>query len=484
MKFPVLLFLSLLYFPFSIAQSLTTQQAEQFITLLFSQSDKLNTKVHPKQSEEISRLGITYRETKFKFLIGNDFDTKLKQMVTSGDISYQYQIIGLDSGYSKLSVTLPAVNSKKDFYFQDSLLILQPYYFSHVWHKIQSEYCIIHLSDTTLINPYAVQSLDGFIEKSMKLMKFNSPAIEQLKKEKIHYYLCKDDDEFSQLTANNAKGLYNLAGDYIISQYNNHFHEILHLLMNYRIKNPYLYTQPFFQEGFAVGYGGRGGLAAEPVLDMGAFIWDAGYIEDTDLLSKRRFQSIDPSISYPASGYLNVRLIQKIGFTQYLNLYQRYSESEEKVASQLIKKRDILFDELKKEYALSRFDQIAPVKDTTFISLSNTVKIGSFGVVKSDSIYYYFYIRNQMLIKTDSVYPGYKSKLFSELVPVKDYRGEKYLIRADENEVAIYNLFTNTLIANYVKSFSGEANVKYISLRYFKVPKKLFDESPVQWRVN
>lgn len=468
----------------SFAQSISSASAEKFVRLLLKNSDSLAYLVHPEQQRIVHRLGISYPEAKNKFLIANDFDNKIKEMILAGDISYQYQIVPMDSIFSKVVITVPALNTKKEYYFLDSLLVLQPYYYGYRWPKIESRYFVVHSSEDYLTNAYAIENMDAFVDKMLKLMKFPANLVEQLKKEKIHYYLCIDENELQRISGNIAKGLYFMAADYILTTYNNHFHEICHLLMNYRLQNTPLYTQPFFQEGFAVGFGGRGGLSPETVLDMGAFIMYSGLIEDADLLSKRRFSNIDASISYPASGFLNVRLVQKIGFTQYLNLYRQYSGNENKAGSQLIKKRDIFYEDIKKEMALTRFDQVTPVQDTTFIGVKNIVKVGSFGSIKSDSSGYYFFIRNQMLVRAAHGDRNYKSVLFSELVPAKDYRGEKYLIKADENEISIYNLLTNTLIANYVKSFSGESKNSTQNLRFFKISKSLLDGNPADWQIN
>ncbi len=55
--------------------------------------------------------------------------------------------------------------------------------------------------------------------------------------------------------------MYVVSHDIVVSTYSAHFHELAHLLMNFKLKQPHLYTHPFFLEGllwpWAVGAGRR-----------------------------------------------------------------------------------------------------------------------------------------------------------------------------------------------------------------------------------
>ena len=73
----------------------------------------------------------------------------------------------------------------------------------------------------------------------------------------------------------------------------------------------------------------------------------------------------------------------------------------------------------------------------------------------------------------------YKSKKCKEIVPDYRYNGEKYLITADANEISVFNLYTNNLIAKFVSSFS--IPVKNVpqkeGLWEFSILKTVFDEN-------
>jgi hypothetical protein len=62
---------------------------------------------------------------------------------------------------------------------------------------------------------------------------------------------------------------------------------------------------------------------------------------------------------------------------------------------------------------------------------------------------------------------------------MKKYNNEKYLITANENEIAVYNLFTNNLLANFVSSFSVPYKPANNQNGYYKfsIIKDVFDEN-------
>jgi len=49
--------------------------------------------------------------------------------------------------------------------------------------------------------------------------------------------------------------------------------------------------------------------------------------------------------------------------------------------------------------------------------------------------------------------PIFKSKAFRDALPDKIYGGEEYLVRATADDISVYNLFSNNLIASYAASF-------------------------------
>ena len=83
-----------------------------------------------------------------------------------------------------------------------------------------------------------------------------------------------------------------------------------------------------------------------------------------------------------------------------------------------------------------------------------------------------------MLINSNERIEKYKSKLFNEHFPDRNYNSEKYLIIANQSEISIYNLYSNNLIGKYVASFSFPPRTVLLKDDFLEVvvKKDLFDE--------
>ena len=326
--FPFLLFAVTVF-----SQTLPDSSAVSFIKALISDSPALDKYVLPDELNLANRLGITYAGENRKYLISNDIDASLKKGILDGKIKYDYKIEKLDDDYSKLILSIPSANITKEYFFKKSFLVSAPYYYSAKWKTFENGYFVFHISDTTLFNNYSAAELNNFVKNMIRIMKFTDTDINLLKNNKIHYFLCKDDNEIHKLTGFTTRGIFYIPFDYIITTYNCHYHELLHLLINYKLKNLSLYTLPFLQEGFAVAYGGRGGKEPDVILETGEFLESSGFVNYNTMLSRQDFYNYDATISYPVSGLYNKFLIETIGFDNYLKLYIKYSTDEKKINS-------------------------------------------------------------------------------------------------------------------------------------------------------
>lgn len=468
----------------SFSQPVNGKRVESFIHDLFANDSALVKYFNPEEIRRSTRFGIEYEGVKFKHLISLDFEEPEKQRVRDGAETYRYSLAPIDSVFSKLTILLSESGKEREFFFRNSSIISAPSYYARNWKTYESEFVVYHTSSSELINAYAINAMSDFIREMMSHMRFSEMEKRKLAEEKIHYYLCRDEDEIRQLTGYAARGMYFLPYDYIISTYNFHCHEMLHLLMNFRLGRQKMYPEPFFQEGFAVAFGGRGGLAAATVLDMGAYVLHSGFIESNELLSRAGFGNVDPSIAYPAAGVMNRKLIECIGFDAYLSLYKKYSRLDTKSGDALISGEDIRYGQLVSAITLDIYNSVILVTEAEF-SGSGVIEYSHNNVtVKSDSEYYYFSLREPVFI-TDEILKGeYISNLIKEAAPSRAYRGEKYFIRVKENEISVYNLLTNTLIANYVKSFSGNGQGANLPLNFFKLRKTLLEGSPDRWKID
>jgi hypothetical protein len=473
---PLILILFLLP-AISYSQVLSNGVAEEFIQSLIEESEELRNYVLPDELQLSEQLNITYDNVKHKFLISYDIDPLVKSKIINEQLNYEYKIVELLDDHSRLEFIVPSLNYKKDFYFKGEHLISPIHYHTQGWKQIESEHFIFVISDPSLFNSYCVDNLEKFYEQAAYKLELNDEQFENIRSNKIYYFLCKDEDEIKKLTGYRARGLNILAYDYVVTTFNNHYHELMHLLINYKLQKLPLYTHPFFQEGFAVAFGGRGGKEPKVILDLGLFLQKSNMLNYTSLLSKNDFYKEDVTLSYPLSGLYNLFLINELGVENYLKLYLKYSGSADEVGQMVIPQNDLpstdKWESFLDDYSKNRMVELENEgNDLNLIYEDSTIR------VLENSTHYFFQMKDVFLIPDGNNFEEFQSKKFNEVFKDRKYSGDKYLITANANEVAIYNLYTNNLIANFVSSFSVPMKTVPEKNGYFEfyVLKSLFDE--------
>lgn len=472
------IFIFLLFTISIYSQVLNENKAESFIRALLNNSEELNNYFDSSELLLSERLGISYSDVKFKQLISIDIDSQIKTQLLNKQLGYDYEIIPLESDFSKLSIKIPQKELKYEYLFCNSKLISKPSYYSRNWPKYSSKYFIFHVSDSSLINEYSINELDLFVEKILEILECSDSEIGKLKTAKIHYFLCKNDDEINKLTGYSARGLYYLANDFIISTFNCHYHEISHLLINYKINSLKLFTQPLLQEGFAVAFGGRGGKEPNVILNMGSFLVKSNFLNYDMLLSKSDFSQYDASLSYPVAGLFTKFLIESIGIEKYLELYIKYTFSSDEIDINQISLNDLQISSEWENYVNQNYSN-QPIRtiDINEKEFPLLIKENENTKIYANNNEYLIKVRSYVGLKANEI-QNYQSAMFQQIFPNSKYQGEKYILTANENEVSIYNLFTNNLIAKYVKGFSIDNNTVQQEDGYFlfSVSKEIFDE--------
>ena len=270
------------------ASAITDAEARDFLKNLLSDSENLQSHVHPGELALSRRLGIQYEDVRNKFMISYGIDDTNAPTL--------HDITPLDSDFFLLTVR--SGGREYAYYFENDKLVSPVYYHSRDWMRIESEYFVFCPDDPDGITDYSMKRLDEFVESVANTLGISPAGLGELRKNKLYYFLCGDGDEIQKLTGYQTRGMYNLAYDYVISIYRCHFHEIAHLLINYRLKTLPLRTHPFFQEGFAVAVGGRGGRDRSVIANMGLFLEETGIAAHTDFLSYEAFTGTDASIAY------------------------------------------------------------------------------------------------------------------------------------------------------------------------------------------
>jgi len=451
---------------------------KSFFNDLIAGTADLSEYLLKSELEKSKRLGIEYEKVKNKFIISFDIDGQIKKEISEKKIQYELKQEKLNDGFSKVIFLVQSRNYSKEFYFKDNQLVSPVFYFTSSWKNFKTKYFNLFISDTSLFNDYSIGALENYISTMAELLQFDENRKKLLEEKKIIYILCRDEEEIKKLTGFATRGIYILAYDEIITTYICHFHELAHLLINFKLQKLPIYTLPFFQEGFAVAAGGRGGLARNILFDAGYFLQKSGIIKFNSIITKEEFLSEDASITYPVAGLYSLFLMKEYGMESYLKLYKKYSGSEDFVskieASRLmlpsIEKFENFIDSIKKETAIS-FD--IPDKNGKIV-----FEGPSYSITETEDNYI-ISLRRNILLTPANRQSGYKSKKFAETFPNVKYNGEKFLITASSREINVYNLYTNILIASYSAGFSLGNKEVPLEKGFFKfaIRKAFFDES-------
>lgn len=452
-------------------------EIDKFFKALLSDNGSMSRFVLDSELEKSRRLGITYDNTPDKFLISYDLDREVKKKINSGAVKYDIVKENLGGGFTKATFSLKGASYKREFFFKGNKYISRDLYYTRDWKNFRTKYFNFFISDPSLFNNYSADKLDAYVDAAADLLNLTKEDKELLGKNKIIYILCKDEKEIENLTGFNTRGMYILAFDEIVTTFNTHFHELSHLLINFRLKSLPLYTLPFMQEGFSTATGGRGGLMRNVILDAGYYLQKTGYIPYNSILSKKEFTSEDASMTYPVAALYNLFLMKELGIESYLKLYRGVSGSEEFVDN-------IGLDSIKLPSQLHFKEFLNAYKYMGGISVEEKgtplrlIYEGAAGKIYESGKFYMLRLRSNMALSLQEKPENYNSKKFQEIFPKETYKGEKYLITANPREASVYNLYTNNLIASYSAGFSySQRNVPEEDGYYqFYITKDVFDE--------
>lgn len=449
---------------------------KEFVLDLLQDKDDLSKYFSEDEAAKSARLNIGFEDVKYKFLISYDINTDIKVKIITEKVPYNVSVIKLNEvneEFTEVIFTVSEFKYSKNFYFKNDKLVFPTQYFTSGWKKVRSEYFDFYISEPRFFNKYCQDNLDNFAERLLNVLKINETDRELLKQEKILYYFCKDENEIEKVCGYKTKGVYLLSEDAIVTTYNSHTHEVAHLLLNFKLKNLPLYTLPFMQEGFAVAMGGRGGLSSNVLMDVGYFTLKTNFADANSILTKEGFQSEDPSITYPVSGLINQYLLKQNGTDEYISIYNHLSGDSKFISSldaemvRTVLSFDTCYDQLMRD-----FGDMGGILFNIDEKIVKDIYKGKPGVISETENYYCFQLKNSVLISDKDPLTEYKSALFSEIFPGREYKGQKYFLKISSDVVKLYNLYINELIASFDSGFNTSGQKKQDS---FYIRKNFFE---------
>lgn len=435
-----------------VARGITFSQTipEKFFDALIYDKSELSDYINKDELKHSSRLGIEYTGVKNKILIGYELPDEIKSGIISGKYKYEIKEQPLADTYTEVTFSVPAVNYTRKCYF-DNGFVTNSTYHSWLWEKKESKYFTYRLEEPMYFNDYCIKRLDDFVDMIADTLGFTIAERRILEKEKIGYVFCKDEASVEKITGFKAKGMAMLGSDVVVTGYQTHFHEVAHILINYKLKKLGLYTLPFFMEGFAVTVGGRGGMAPRVVTDLGYYLEKSSILTYDSIITNDGFYNNDASMSYAVAGLYNTFLLSELGGEMYLELYKKANgdlEYVKKLNADFIKLPSIeLFETYLEKYE----------KDTIFYIdsldiLGQSVRNSPFAFKNN---FVNFLVNKDFQFGPDDNY--YETKLVSrkskELLGNENI-GYQFSIFCDSLSVNIYDFYNDELIFSYNRNLN------------------------------
>ena len=369
-------------------------------------------------------------------------------------------------------------------------LIYPQDYFARDWKVTSTKYFRIHTHPQReqFLNPTVSAEADLCVERLADSLGLSKENLKEFAAKKIEFFYCDNDSTVGAITGVVTQGQFDVASNDIISADFPHPHELVHLLLNVKLKQLPLFTLPILREGIAVRFGGRWGKRSTSLLDLGVFLLKEQIVELDSIITAPGFRGASGSdIAYPVAGVFVSYLLDKMGQSKFLDLYRALS-----VESDVLDTLNHLYVQSALTKATGLTDWPALVADFNAYGASVTEKRASIlpggepggsSIVKSDRIaitgdrdWLTFEIANDsavapqgnILFGFDFRMNGQSSLLFTQqygdAFPFEAYR---YGLRFDGNEAGLYDYGTNELVAKYIWGITP-------SEKYFdKIEKKL-----------
>lgn len=454
---------------------------QKFFDALIYNKSEITDYINKDELNYSSRLGISYDSVKNKILIGYELPDEIKSGILSG--KYKYEIIEqpLADTYTEVTFSVPDANYSRKYFFSEGFVTNSTYY-SWLWKKNESKYFRFSIEEQAYFNDYCIKRLDQFVDMIADTLGFTISEKRILEKEKIGYIFCKDEASVEKITGFKAKGMAMLGSDVIVTSYQTHFHEVAHILINYKLKKLALYTLPFFMEGFAVAVGGRGGMAPRVVTDLGYYLEKSGILTYDSILTNEGFYNNDASMSYAVAGLYNTFLLNELGCEKYLELYMKFNGNLEFIKNTNLNSLNLpvktKWNSFLEDYKKSPNIYFDKTNTNTLFEGGN---MGSLVILKNGNIeftipgYIFVDFLNNRISKS-----LYKSRIFLADFPQDSSKWEsifQYGIFADSVSLKVIDFFNDEIVINYNKNLSIEnLQVPYFANRFkFSINGKLFN---------
>ncbi len=429
--------------------------------------------------ERSSRFGITYTGVPNKVDVGSpvvyNFDKMRDYLFPAASkvqIIENNEFVRLE--FKKVVDAKAVVHDYYAFYDGEYFWLAYPQdYYARDWPVLETKYFRIHYLPLLegYLHPVALEGADRFVERLADSLDLSSGKLDEIEEKKIEYFFCDTDSTVEVFTGHSTKGMTDLASNDIITAHFPHNHEVAHLLVNIKLRELPLYTQPVLREGLAVHYGGRWGKAPTALLGIGAFMHNEDIVTVDSIITKARFEEqAGADMSYPVAGLFVLFLLDRMGQDKFFDLYLSLSGDINEINGMSAPevKRTIFeavgaesWDVLTAEFdafaqkAQSESAVFAPghTKQERVVFQNGDVTVAIFERWVSLSFANGETVppTGNLLFGYDERLKGQRSILFEEQYKgAMEFPGYRWGIRYDGNEAGLYDYGTNQLVGKYI----------------------------------
>jgi hypothetical protein len=360
-----------------------------------------------------------------------------------------------------------------DFYW---LTYPQDYY-CRSWPVVESKYFRIHVHPDVrkYLNPAVLDEADRFVDRIADSLGVSETDFKAFPEKKIEYFFCNSDETIENITGTRIKGTFDLSSNDIISTFFPYYQEVARLLVNYKLRHLPISTHPLLREGLALYYGGRWGTAPAALMDLGGFLCREKVVAIDSLLTVKEFDDHAASdIAYPVAGLFTAYLLDKIGHSQYMDLYLALSGgieamqslSDSAVQQALLKACNVstwkaLLDDFNQFIAKRSSAQAVMMPGGIDDGSSLVQKDGLEVAGDAEWLAFEFSTNSSqpptgnLLFGLDERLSGGYTVMFDEQYQGKQpFDGYRFGVRFDHNEAGLYDYASNQVIAKYIWGMS------------------------------
>ncbi len=292
---------------------------------------------HPQYVETCDRLGIKYRDEKFKYDCQSPLMENL-DLIRSGVADWSVASTRIDPEHYKIIVTIESPESKLncEYFFQtdDDGTYLVPRFWLYLNNlsEVKTRYFDVFYRSDQQLNDFALYDLDQAVERFASFCNVPGEKLDFLKENHMEYFLAQTENEVAELLGFPSQGTYLKSSDIIISRYMPDYHEIARFMISYT-QDVGLYVEPFMEHGVACMLGGRFGQSKYVMPQIAAFTLANDIYSFDDILTFSDFHNKIGNIdfSFPLSLGIVEYMTEQFTISRTFDVLSRLSGNVEKI---------------------------------------------------------------------------------------------------------------------------------------------------------